>query len=72
MPQYGFQYFFWCAPLFLKHCSASLQGIEALNKTGKRLEPFLEVELVVNVTKHDVVPRHVVLSSEEKQQVLKQ
>jgi len=33
---------------------------------GKRLEYFLEGELMVNITKHMLVPTHVVLSSAEK------
>lgn len=31
---------------------------------------FLETELVVNITKHVMVPKHTVLTSEEKQSLL--
>lgn len=31
---------------------------------------FLETELVVNITKHVMVPKHTVLTSEEKQTLL--
>jgi DNA-directed RNA polymerase I, II, and III subunit RPABC1 len=35
------------------------------------LEEFLENELLVNITEHVLVPQHVVLSSDEKSQLLK-
>merc|ERR1712216_860247 len=34
------------------------------------LEQFREVELLVNITKHVLVPRHMLLSSPEKQELL--
>mmetsp|Transcript_3081 Transcript_3081/g.5417 ORF Transcript_3081/g.5417 Transcript_3081/m.5417 type:complete len:213 (-) Transcript_3081:154-792(-) len=35
-----------------------------------RIEVFSENELIVNITKHELVPQHVPLSEEEKQQLL--
>lgn len=35
------------------------------------IEVFLEQDLLVNITKHELVPKHVLLSAEEKQQLLK-
>jgi DNA-directed RNA polymerases I, II, and III subunit RPABC1 len=36
----------------------------------KTLEFFLETDLVINITKHELVPQHILLSKEEKQQLL--
>lgn len=36
-----------------------------------RIEPFLTTELVINITEHELVPVHVVLTDEEKKLVLK-
>ena len=34
------------------------------------LEQFLEAELMVNITEHELVPTHVVMTSEEKVELL--
>eukprot|EP00439_Symbiodinium_sp_Y106_P068289 s2412_g11.t1 len=38
--------------------------------TSERIEVFHENELIVNITQHELVPQHVALSDEEKQQLL--
>ncbi|CEI40263.1 hypothetical protein FVEN_g1804 [Fusarium venenatum] len=45
----------------------SLAGVEALAK----IECFLEDDLLVNITHHELVPKHVLLSREEKIALLK-
>ena len=34
------------------------------------LEQFLQSELLINLTEHELVPEHVVMTSEEKQELL--
>eukprot|EP00826_Nyctotherus_ovalis_P052386 TRINITY_DN662_c0_g1_i8.p3 TRINITY_DN662_c0_g1~~TRINITY_DN662_c0_g1_i8.p3 ORF type:complete len:137 (+),score=25.00 TRINITY_DN662_c0_g1_i8:345-755(+) len=35
------------------------------------IEYFMEEDLVINITEHELVPRHVVLSDDEKKELLK-
>lgn len=44
-------------------------GIQEGPKGG--VEVFVEQDLLVNITKHELVPKHVLLSREEKEQLLK-
>jgi DNA-directed RNA polymerase I, II, and III subunit RPABC1 len=44
-------------------------GLEEGPKGG--VEVFVEQDLLVNITKHELVPKHVLLSREEKDQLLK-
>ena len=46
------------------------QRIEEIN-TQIRVEVFTEGELVVNITKHELVPKHILLNPEEKSELLK-
>lgn len=34
------------------------------------LEQFMEAELMINITEHDLVPQHIVMSPEEKRELL--
>ncbi|KAK4564671.1 hypothetical protein RGQ29_006665 [Quercus rubra] len=45
-------------------------GVEEVNKLI-RMEVFEEKELVVNITEHVLVPKHVVLTNDEKKEMLK-
>lgn len=46
-------------------------AVEKLSAGARyRMEVFLENELIVNITKHVLVPKHVVLSDEEKRKLL--
>jgi DNA-directed RNA polymerase I, II, and III subunit RPABC1 len=46
------------------------QGIQKV-ASQFRVEVFLEMELLVNITHHELVPKHEVLSTEGKKQLLK-
>lgn len=49
-----------------------LRGSATLTEGPKGgVEVFVEQDLLVNITKHELVPKHVLLSEEEKQQLLK-
>jgi len=40
------------------------------NSEEIRIEPFSEDELMVNITKHELVPKHIPLSAQQKQEML--
>lgn len=47
------------------------QAVERVNDAGRfRMEVFLENEMLVNITKHQLVPQHTVLSPEDKKALL--
>lgn len=46
-------------------------GLKALKNSDVNFEIFLSKHLVFNITKHQLVPRHVVLTKEEKNKLLK-
>ncbi|CBY02283.1 hypothetical protein LEMA_P010700.1 [Plenodomus lingam JN3] len=49
-----------------------LRGATSMSDGPKGgVEVFVEQDLLVNITKHELVPKHVLLSAEEKQQLLK-
>lgn len=50
--------------------ASALRAFEALPEQGITAEHFREEDLLVNITKHELVPRHVLLSEEEKKVLL--
>ena len=50
-------------------CRTKIREMEL--KEGRHIELFTEAELVVDITKHILVPRHIVLSEKEKEDILK-
>jgi len=34
------------------------------------IEQFIEIELVINITEHELVPQHILLNEEEKKALL--
>lgn len=46
--------------------AAALKAFEPLTEKGVIAETFSESDLLVNITKHELVPKHVLLSDEEK------
>lgn len=47
-----------------------MRALEPLNARGIIAEHFLESDLLVNITHHELVPKHVLLSAEEKKTLL--
>lgn len=50
--------------------STALRAFEPLLERGIIAEHFQEQDLLVNITKHELVPKHVLLSDEEKKVLL--
>lgn len=50
---------------------SSLKATQVLDPKTNIVELFQESELVVNITLHELVPKHILLSYEEKQELLK-
>ena len=45
---------------------AALRAFEPLTQRGITAEHFQEADLLVNITRHELVPKHVLLSAQEK------
>jgi DNA-directed RNA polymerase I, II, and III subunit RPABC1 len=50
--------------------AAALRAFEPLSERGITAEWFQEQDLLVNITRHELVPKHVLLSAEEKKVLL--
>lgn len=50
--------------------SAALRAFEPLAERGITAEHFQEQDLLVNITRHELVPKHILLSAEEKKVLL--
>ena len=50
--------------------AAALRAFDALAEVGMKAEHFKEEDLLVNITKHELVPKHILLSDEEKKVLL--
>ncbi|KAI9594860.1 RNA polymerase Rpb5, C-terminal domain-containing protein [Syncephalis fuscata] len=56
--------------IYIKTITSSAQKVFAASSRKVEVEMFQEAELLVNITHHQLVPKHVVLSVEEKQTLL--
>jgi DNA-directed RNA polymerase I, II, and III subunit RPABC1 len=61
------------AGIFVTACALSPQTRKIIGATQSytQVECFLEDDLLVNITHHELVPKHIVLSKEEKNALLK-
>eukprot|EP00730_Choanoeca_flexa_P018411 TRINITY_DN8947_c0_g1_i1.p1 TRINITY_DN8947_c0_g1~~TRINITY_DN8947_c0_g1_i1.p1 ORF type:complete len:216 (+),score=34.92 TRINITY_DN8947_c0_g1_i1:85-732(+) len=50
--------------------SSAMKAVRECNAAGNFMQVFEETELVVNITKHELVPRHQVQTSDEKKELL--
>lgn len=50
--------------------AAALRAFDALVELDMRAEHFKEEDLLVNITKHELVPTHILLSAQEKKVLL--
>mmetsp|Transcript_12266 Transcript_12266/g.30005 ORF Transcript_12266/g.30005 Transcript_12266/m.30005 type:complete len:217 (+) Transcript_12266:59-709(+) len=51
--------------------SHAKQAISSINSVSDRIEYFSESELIINITEHCLVPKHEIISLEEKKSLLK-
>lgn len=50
--------------------SVSKQELQELSESGMHIEVFEEKDLIVNITEHELVPKHIILNKDEKQALL--